>query len=182
MARYKYQGTTKDQNGAVVVSMTVSVYLAGTTTAADVYAAEVGGSAVNSVTSSATTGIFTFWVDDGDYDANQDFKIVLSKTDGAVIYTSQTYDDIRVIPGNWLSGSVTWDPGSLADGAGETKQLTVTGAVLGDFVLVSAPYDLEDCVATAYVQAADTVEIRLQNESTGTRDLASGTWKVRVVK
>ncbi len=81
-----------------------------------------------------------------------------------------------------LQGSVTWNPGSLADGAGETKSLTVTGAALGDFVMVSAPYDLEDLIATAYVQAADTVEIRLQNESTGTIDLASDTWRVRVLK
>lgn len=82
-----------------------------------------------------------------------------------------------------LNGSIVWDPASLADGAGETSaSITVTGAALGDFVIVSAPYDLEDCIATAYVQAANTVEIRLQNESTATRDLGSGTWKVRVIR
>lgn len=95
-------------------------------------------------------------------------------------------DDNLVVTGtltlNGLAGSATWDPASLGDGAGETKSITATGAALGDFVLVSAPYDLQDCTATAYVQAADTVEIRLQNESTGTRDLASGTWLVRVIK
>jgi hypothetical protein len=82
----------------------------------------------------------------------------------------------------YLAGSVTWDPASLGDGAGETSAgITVTGAALGDFVIVSAPYDLQDCIAIGYVQAANTVEIRLQNESTGTRDLASGTWRVRVI-
>jgi len=86
-------------------------------------------------------------------------------------------------PNQPLNGSIVWDPASLADGAGETSSsITVTGAALGDFVIVSAPYDLQDCVATAYVQAANTVEIRLQNESTATRDLASGTWKVRVIR
>ena len=83
---------------------------------------------------------------------------------------------------NPLSGTVVWDLGNLADGAGETKQLTVTGAALGDFVLVSAPYDLQDIVATAYVQAANTVEIRLQNESGSAINLGSGTWKVKVIK
>lgn len=78
--------------------------------------------------------------------------------------------------------SFTWNPASLADGAGETKSVTVTGAALGDFVLVAPPYDLQDMVVSGYVQAANTVEVRIQNESTGTIDLASGSWKVIVIK
>lgn len=93
-------------------------------------------------------------------------------------------------PGTWVSlarldidGSATWDPGSLADGAGETSSaITATGAALGDFVLVSAPYDLQGITATGYVSAANAVKIRLQNETGGTIDLASGTWRVRVIK
>jgi hypothetical protein len=77
----------------------------------------------------------------------------------------------------------TVDVGSLADGVGETKTFTATGAELGDFVLVAAPVDLEDLIVTAYVQAADAVEIRVQNENAGAAvDLASGTWKVLVIK
>lgn len=79
-----------------------------------------------------------------------------------------------------LRGSATIDPSSLADGAGETKQITVTGAQLGDLVLVSAPYDLQDFTVTAYVQAANTVDVRIQNESTSTTDLTSGDWEVLV--
>ena len=94
--------------------------------------------------------------------------------------TLDIYDSDGVLSTLW--GSAVWDPGNLVDGAGETKQLTVTGAALGDYVLVSAPYDLQDMVATAYVQAANTVEIRLQNESTGAIDLVSGDWKVKVIK
>ena len=78
--------------------------------------------------------------------------------------------------------SITIDPGSLADGAGSTHSVTIEGANLGDFVLVSAPYDLQDVTVTGYVQAQDIVEIRIQNESTGTRDLASGTWRIIVIK
>lgn len=82
-----------------------------------------------------------------------------------------------------LTGSDTWNPGSLADGAGETSAaFTVTGAALGDTVLAGAPYDLQGITCTAYVSAANTVKIRLQNETGGTIDLASGTWKVRVFK
>lgn len=74
------------------------------------------------------------------------------------------------------------NPGNLLDGAGETVSVAVKKAALGDFVMVSAPYDLQDVTVTAYVQAADTVEIRIQNESGGSRDLASGTWRVLVIK
>ena len=74
------------------------------------------------------------------------------------------------------------DPGSLADGAGETQSVTIEGVNLGDFVLVSASYDLQDIIITGYVQAQDTVEIRIQNESGGVIDLASGTWRVIVIK
>lgn len=77
--------------------------------------------------------------------------------------------------------SVTWDPGNLADGAGETKSVTVTGAALGDIVLVGPPYDMQDMLYCGYVQAADTVEIRIQNESGGAINLASGSWKVVVI-
>lgn len=77
----------------------------------------------------------------------------------------------------------TINPGNLVDGAGETQQVTgVTGANLGDFVLVSAPYDLQDITVTAYVQATGVVEIRLQNESGSTINLASGTWRILVLR
>ncbi len=85
--------------------------------------------------------------------------------------------------GVWLSGSATWDPAELADGAGETSaSITVTGAAVGDFALVSAPYDLQGILATAYVDATNSVKVRLQNETTGTINLGSGTWRVRVMK
>ena len=93
-------------------------------------------------------------------------------------------------PGTWypfgdlyLTGSITWDPASLVDGAGETSSaITITGAVLGDFIAVSAPYDMQGILASGYVSATNTARIRVQNETGGTIDLASGTWKVRVIK
>ncbi len=81
-----------------------------------------------------------------------------------------------------LSGSATFNPASLVDGAGETTTITVTDAELGDFALASAPYDLQGITVTAYVSASNTVAIRLQNETTSTINLASGTWRARVVK
>ena len=77
----------------------------------------------------------------------------------------------------------TINPVSLLDGAGETVQVTgVTGATLGDWVLVSAPYDLQDITVTAYVQATGVVEIRIQNEGAATVDLASGIWRILILR
>lgn len=72
--------------------------------------------------------------------------------------------------------TATVNPASLADAAGENQSVTVPGAKFGDFVRVAAPYTLSGITVTAYVSAADTVTIRIQNESGGTLDLASGTW------
>ncbi len=80
----------------------------------------------------------------------------------------------------FYAGSATIDPASLIDAAGATATITVTGAALGDFAIVSAPYDLQGLTVTAYVSAANTVSVRIQNESGATVDLASGTWKAVV--
>ncbi len=92
MARYAYQGTYKDQNGKVVTSGTISVFLTGTTTAASVYVASSGGSPVASVTSDSTDGHFIFYVDDADYAAHQLFAITLSKSG----YLSKTYSNLDI--------------------------------------------------------------------------------------
>jgi len=82
-----------------------------------------------------------------------------------------------------LSGSTTWDPADLVTGTGETSaSITVTGAALGDQVVCSAPYDLQGCIAHPYVDATDSVKIRVQNGTGGNINLASGTWRVKVIK
>lgn len=108
MARYIYSGTTRDGAGKIISAATIAVYLAGGTTAASVYAAYSGGTAVNSVTSS-TDGTFTFYVDDSDYTAgSQKFKIVVSKTG----YSSQTYDYVSIY--DLTSSSLTLTTTTLA--------------------------------------------------------------------
>lgn len=124
MARYQYLGTTRDGNGAVIPSMTVSVYLAGTTTAANVYTASAGGVAVNSVTSDSINGSFSFWVDDGDYTTSQKFKFTISKTD----FTSQTYDNIVIYPQVSLTGSETLTNKTLTSPVLTTPQINDTSA------------------------------------------------------
>ena len=79
-----------------------------------------------------------------------------------------------------LSASPTWNPGSIAAGSMEAKDVTVTGAVLGDFAQASFSLDITDLVLDAKVTAADTVTCVLSNNTAGAVDLASGTIYVRV--
>ena len=81
-----------------------------------------------------------------------------------------------------LTGSATYDAASLLDAAGATSTITVTGAALGDYVVgLSCSVDLQGITLTGYVSAADTVSFRLQNESGGTLDLASATFRAVVL-
>jgi hypothetical protein len=83
----------------------------------------------------------------------------------------------------YLDGTFSWNPGTLANGSGATSSaVTVTGAAFGDFVQVAAPYDLQGVLATAYVSAANSAVVRLQNQTGGNVTLAAGTWHVRVSK
>lgn len=91
MARYICTGVLRDETGAIITGATVTVYKADGVLAADVYAAEAGGVAVNSVDSDAN-GRFTFYADDATYGYDQEFKVVCTKTG----YTTITIDDIRV--------------------------------------------------------------------------------------
>lgn len=82
-----------------------------------------------------------------------------------------------------INASAVVDIASLVDGAGATSaSIPVAGAALGDFVLISCSLDLQGLLINAYVDAANSVKFRIQNETTGTIDLASATFKVRVVR
>lgn len=80
-----------------------------------------------------------------------------------------------------LQASETFDAGSIADGDEEVGEITVTGAALGDFVLVSHSLDVADLAITAAVTAANTVTYQLLNNTGGAVDLGSGTVTVRVL-
>lgn len=79
-----------------------------------------------------------------------------------------------------LSGSATWDAASIADGDEEVKEVTVTGAALGDFAIASLSIDVADLALVAAVTATDTVTCQLLNNTGGAIDLASATVYVRV--
>ncbi|MBZ9889457.1 hypothetical protein LB559_16140 [Mesorhizobium sp. BR1-1-3] len=82
----------------------------------------------------------------------------------------------------YLRGSATYDPPSLADAAGTTTTVTVTGAALGDTAQASFSLDTSGITITAWVSATNTVSVRFQNESGGVLDITSGTLRCSVFK
>lgn len=77
----------------------------------------------------------------------------------------------------------TWNPPSIAAGGTATTTFTFTGAVIGDRIEVSAPYDLQGLMMSAYVSAADTVTVVLFNPTAGAIDLANNTgWRAKRFK
>ena len=117
--RLKYTGLARSEGGAVLASATVAVYLAGTTTPADVYEASSGGTSVNEVTTDSN-GRWTFYADTTDYAFTQEYKVVVTK-DG---YSSITLDNIFILrlPTNAVgvltndgSGNYTWSAASFSE-------------------------------------------------------------------
>ncbi len=65
-----------------------------------------------------------------------------------------------------LTNSVAWDVGSVTDQSFKAQDLTVTGAALGDFVLISSSLDVADLILDAQVTAANTVTMVWANLTT----------------
>jgi type II secretory pathway pseudopilin PulG len=106
-----------------------------------------------------------------------------AETDPFPQYETQAEGDARYVQlANVIDASATYDPPSLADGAGVTTTLAITGAAMGDFVLVSFSNDLQGITLTGWISVAGTASARFQNESGGTLDLTSGTLRFRVWK
>jgi hypothetical protein len=81
-----------------------------------------------------------------------------------------------------LEGAATYDPPSLADGAGTTTTVTVPGAALGDFATAAFSLPTAGITITAWVSAQNIVSVRFQNESGGPLDIAGGRLAARVQK
>lgn len=96
------------------------------------------------------------------------------------LYISGSWAWTPALSATALSGSAVYDPASLADGAGVTTTITVTGAALGNYAKASFSLDLQGVMLFAWVSAANTVSVRFQNETAGVLDLGSGTISVAV--
>ena len=66
-----------------------------------------------------------------------------------------------------------WNVGNIIDEAELAKEVTVTGAVLGDFVKVSSSLDAIDMRLSGQVTAAGIVTCVLSNVTGGTLDIGT---------
>ena len=116
--------------------------------------------------------------------AGVDTASAMTPADVAAVRVNQrTHDNINLVEDlSYLPPvTFTWDPASMDDGAGETSNaVPYSGATLGGVsVQAIAPYDLQGIICNAYVDAANSCKVRLQNETVGTINLASGTWTLQ---
>jgi hypothetical protein len=112
-------GFTLDQNGKLLPSTTVSLYLTGTTTPAKMYAALSGGVDVYSITSDSITGKYVFYVDDGDYATSQGFDIVYTNTSyGANTFDPTTISNVRIMSPISTSGMLEGGTQLVSDTTG----------------------------------------------------------------
>jgi hypothetical protein len=82
-----------------------------------------------------------------------------------------------------LTGSKSWDWASLATATQQSTTVTVTGAVVGDFVMTpSMSVALSGTRLWGEVTAPDTVTVYQRNDTGGAVDVISGTLKVQVWK
>ena len=82
-------------------------------------------------------------------------------------------------------GSVTWDILNLASLANSSTTITVTGAVVGDMVVVSPAMPSAGVIVAGDVTSADTVTIGGgggYNASGGAVDPPSTTYRVKVIR
>ena len=94
MARFVHQAILRDGNGKSVKEATMTVYLAGATTAATIYESETGDELEDGQTTTGTNGTYSFWVDTDDYDTTQRFDIYGVKTN----YTIEPLLSVCVFP------------------------------------------------------------------------------------
>jgi hypothetical protein len=120
---------------------------------------------------------------------------VLSELDGLVATGGYTSSNVlfsatanflgvkaRGVSPDPFAVTFTYDPASLASGAGATRTDGLALANFGDGCVVHPPYDLQGILASASVSATGTVRLALFNPTGGAIDLASGSWTISLKK
>lgn len=124
------------------------------------------------------SGLLVYVKDTGGLEVDSNGVAVKCKTDGNLASDS---DGLYVTGVSSLNGTKTWNPGAVADGGTATTTVTVTGAAVGDPAVAGfAGLDEAGWIITAFVQAANTVSVTIENVSGGVLIPAQGTLTARV--
>lgn len=103
------------------------------------------------------------------------------ENNAGILYISNATERNKVFAG--FDGTLSIDFPSTAAQTSNDQTITATGAALGDQVILGVPSvsAVANSCYTAWVSAANTVTIRLNNYSSAAVDPASGTFNVSVV-
>jgi hypothetical protein len=91
--RRKYTGTVRNKYGKIMENALISVYLADTTTPANIYATWNGATHAHSMLSDSN-GRYTLYVDTFDYNDDQTFKIICAKGSLTLTVDNITIEDV----------------------------------------------------------------------------------------
>lgn len=82
------------------------------------------------------------------------------------------------------SGTVAVDPASIATLESAETSVTISGAAVGDILIMNVPASLETGLAYSgcRISAADTAQVRLTNVTAGPVDGASRTWTYTLIR
>jgi hypothetical protein len=84
---------------------------------------------------------------------------------------------------NGITEEIIWDPGNIVDGDRLiSPDITVLCANVGDVVLIYPGTSQNGLLVYGYVASPETIKIVLQNNTGGSIDLPSSTWKVSITK
>ena len=109
-------------------------------------------------------GVGTYYLDG--------FSAVVGNAGGAVFYTPNA-NEFPV-----YTGQAAWNPGTINDGAQQSRDFTVFGATLGMAASFGAGVDTNDCIVSASVTAADTVTVTIRNNTGVNLGFGNSTWYV----
>lgn len=82
------------------------------------------------------------------------------------------------------SGTISVNPASIATLTSAETAVTISGAAVGDIVIMNVPASLETGLAYggARVSAADTVQVRLSNMTAGPVDGTARDWTYTIIR
>ena len=163
-------GTSSLSDGTAVWDVKSRLYLAGSTEATSAIPAIWGNEDGN-------TGFGTLNPQAGYHFASA------ARFDAGIDFTNASVTGARLK--NILSATVSTNfGGTVTAGGVQTASVTVTGAAVGDCVILGMDVDnmLQGLVFQAYVDSTDSVTIQCQNFNASTRNPTTKTYRVTVLK
>lgn len=151
-----------------------------TVISSDIANKQATGFVINGAVSTARFGQNTF-------SANYNTNLVESNfanraTKAVLVLNAAAIEHMKLLDAINYVGTATYDPASLASGAGATTTVSVPGAAVGDIVDVAFSQPLVGVQLWGWVSGPNVVSVRFHNQTGTAVDLASGTIAARVRK